>query len=125
MLEQEEEEEGRGGGRPEGEEDVGIGETEGAACREEGLRMAAKEGVERSGDEGKGWVRGAGQERYAVDSQVVGERRDEAAADQFRRLRWGGEFGVHGSAVGGDSAVGEEEGVWMCVQFLCIEKFGV
>jgi hypothetical protein len=54
LREQEEEEEGRGGGRPEGEEDVGVGETEDAACGEEGLRVAAKEGVERSGDEGKG-----------------------------------------------------------------------
>jgi len=107
MREQEEEEEGRGGGRPEGEEDVGVGETEGAAGGEEGLWVAAQKGVESLGDEGEGWVRSARQERYAVYGQVVGERRDEVAADQFRRLRWGGGFGGHGSP----SAVVEEEGV--------------
>jgi hypothetical protein len=118
MREQEEEEEGRGEGWPEGEEDVGVGETEDAACGEEGLRVAAKEGVERSGDEGKGWVRGAGQERYAVDGQVVGERRDEAAADQFRRLRWewGGELGGHGSPSAATSAVAEEEEACGCAR---------
>lgn len=87
MREQEEEERGRGGGWPEGEEDVGIGEVEAASDGEEGLRVAAQEGVESAGDEGDGGVRGARQKRDAVDGQVVGQSRDEASADDFRRLR--------------------------------------
>jgi hypothetical protein len=44
-----------------------------------------------------------------VDGQVVGEGRNEAAADQFRRLRWGGELGGHGSPSAAISAIAEEE----------------
>ena len=96
VREQEEEERGRGGGWTEGEEDVGLGAAEGAARGEEGLRVAAHEGVERAGDEGQGWVRGARQERDAVDGQVVWKRRDEAPADLRRRLRRRGGLGGHG-----------------------------
>jgi hypothetical protein len=88
VREQEEEEKGRGEGETKGEQDVGVGEAEVAASGEEGLRVAAQEGVEGAGDEGEGRVEGARQQGDAVHGQVVGERRDEAPADQFRRWTW-------------------------------------
>jgi hypothetical protein len=75
---------------------VGFGAAEGAARGEERLRVAAQEGVESAGDEGQGWVRGARQERDAVDGQVVWKRRDEAPADLRRRWRRRGGLGGHG-----------------------------
>ena len=96
VREQEEEERGRGGGWAEGEEDVGFGAAECAARGEEGLRVAAQEGVERAGDEGQGWVRSAREERDAVNGQVVWKRRDEAPADLRRRLRRRGGLGGGG-----------------------------
>jgi len=75
---------------------VEAGDAEGAARGEEWLRVGWREGVERAGDEGQGWVRGARQERDAVDGQVVWKRRDEAPADLRRRLRRRGWIGGHG-----------------------------
>lgn len=106
-MREEEEEERRGGGRrAEGEDDVGVGEAEAAARGQEGTRVAAQQGVEGAGDEREGGVRGARQQGDAVDGQVVGESRDEAPADELRRLRrrggCGGGHGSHSKVVGAD-----------------------
>jgi hypothetical protein len=101
VREQEKEEKGRGEGGTKGEQDVGVAEAEVAARGEEGLRVAVQEGVEGAGDEGEGRVHGARQQSDAVHGQVVGERRDEAPADQFRRCWRGDGFGGHGHEVRG------------------------
>jgi hypothetical protein len=77
---------------------VRVGAAEAAPGGEEGLRVAAEEVVQRAGDEGEGRVRGAREEREAVEGQVVRQDGDEASADVFRRIsrRRGGCSG-HGS----------------------------
>ena len=86
---------------------MGVGAAEAAAGGEEGLRVAAEEGVQSAGDWGEGRVRGAWKKRDAVDGQVVGQNRYEASADGFRRLR---RCGGHGSPSSVRSAGWDEWG---------------
>lgn len=97
MRQQQEEARGRGVGRPDRDDDVGVGAAEAAPGGQEGLRVEAEEGVQSAGDEGEGWVRGAREERDALDGQVVGQNGDEGSADGLRRLGRRGGCGGHGS----------------------------
>ena len=108
MRQQQEEARGRGVGRPDRDDDVGVGAAEAAPGGEEGLRVEAEERVQRAGDEGEGWVRGAREERDALDGQVVGQDGDEGSADGLRRLRRRGGGGGHGSP--SSLGMGGEEG---------------